>query len=71
MGQDQSKGREKHDHPMSNQPAIPDDADAIDRDPYIVPVPEGDQPDVPQRFPGEEPAERMLADDGERGATPD
>ena len=70
MDANQSKGREEPDHTMSDRPAVPDDADAIDRDPYIVPEPEDDQQVEPQHFPGDEPVDRMLADEAE-DPTPD
>lgn len=58
---------------------VPDDPDAVDREPYIVPEPEddggpGDRPrpdqeEGAQRLPGEEAPERMLVGDSQSAPT--
>ena len=62
------KGYQEKDGAMSDRSSVPDDADAVDRDPSIIREPEDDQEAVPQHFPGDEPVDRMLADEGEGAA---
>ena len=62
-----------------HDPRLPDDPDAVDRDPYLIPEPgDDDEPDRrprpdeeerPGRFPGDEAPDRMLVDDSDSATT--
>ena len=78
------KGHEMHTYEdgfemSGHEPHLPDDPDAVDRDPYLIPEPgDDDEPDGrpgpdegegPGRFPGDEAPDRMLVDDSDGGTS--
>jgi hypothetical protein len=63
----------EHEMDVHGRP-VPDDPDAVDRDPYLIPEPDDegandrpglDEEEEPQRFPGEEPPDSMIVGDSE------